>query len=122
MDGRDPLRDLEREQRAEPEPAAPGKRPAPDAGEKVFVTGGVPWGVIIGLILLALVIVLAFQNTQHVRMHFLTWSVRAPLVVVILGSIGAAVILDEIAGLVWRRRRRRRLAEKEELRRLRRGG
>jgi uncharacterized integral membrane protein len=120
MDGRDPLRDLEREQRGEPEPVAES-RPAPDSSEKVFVTGGVPWGVIIGLVLLALVIVLAFQNTQQVRMQFLTWSLRAPLVVVILISIGAAVILDEIAGFVWRRRRRRRLAEKEELRRLRGG-
>lgn len=70
----------------------------------------------IGIIL---VVVFAVQNTSQVPLRFLWWEGSFPLAIVILGTAGIAVVLDELAGVAYRRRRRRRLADKEELARLR---
>ena len=86
---------------------------------RVFVGTGFFWGLVIGVILTAIVIVFAAQNTASIEVRFLGWRFTTPLIVLILGSLLIGVILDEIAGVVYRRRRRRILNEREELKRLR---
>ena len=81
---------------------------------------GVSVALVIGVVVSVLVIIVAFQNTDDVGVDFLAWDVEAPLVVVILAAAVAGVLFDEILGLFWRRRRRHQLAERAELRRLRR--
>jgi uncharacterized integral membrane protein len=80
-------------------------------------------GFYLGLfvILLAAFLVLAFsvQNAGDVAVEILFLDFRAPLFAVALGAGLLAVLLDEVVGLVWRRRRRRRLTERSELRQLR---
>jgi uncharacterized integral membrane protein len=89
--------------------------------EPVNARGELPWGLVLFLLLIALIVVFAVQNTADVPLEFLGWSARFPLAVVIIAVVLVTVVLDEVLGLFLRRRRRRRLAEKEELRRLRDG-
>jgi uncharacterized integral membrane protein len=116
-----------------PEPGRPGsdrshrekKRQQDRAGDgsaadrKVFVGTGFFWGLIVGLVLATMVIILAAQNTASVTVHFLGWRIETPLIVLILGALLIGIILDEIAGAIYRRRRRRILNERAELERLR---
>lgn len=64
-------------------------------------------------------LILAVQNTQDVNVTFLGWDFTIPLFGVAIGAALGAAVLDELIGLVWRRRRRVRLAERAELRSLR---
>lgn len=89
------------------------------APERVFVGTGLFWGLIVGFILAVAVIVLAAQNTGDVTISFLVWEFSTSLIVVILGSILIGIVLDELFGLVYRKRRRRTLRERDELKRLR---
>ncbi len=107
------------EEPAPPKVEEPVPAPPPAERERVFAGTGVRWGFMFGILLTVAVIVLAAQNTQSVRVSWLVWDWRAPLVVIILAAALAAAIIDELVGLMWRRRRRRVLTEKEELRRLR---
>lgn len=95
----------------------PGGKRAADG--RVFVGTGFFWGLVVGLVLAALVIVLAAQNTASVTVRFLGWEISTPLIVLILGSLFIGIVLDEIAGAIYRRRRRRILNERAELERLR---
>jgi len=72
------------------------------------------------LILVVALLVLALQNTDSVEFEFLWWDLEVPLFGLMLGGGLVAVVLDELIGLAWRRNRRRRLAERRELKRLRR--
>lgn len=71
------------------------------------------------LVVALILLVLAVQNTQDVMVSFLGWDFTFPLFGVAIGAALAAVVLDELIGLVWRRRRRAQLADRAELRRLR---
>ena len=83
-----------------------------EAGKKQ--RGPIRWGLIGGLILVALIFILSIQNTQAVEVRFLGWSSQEiPLSLVILGTALGAVILDELFGFAWRVRRRRRAKAKE---------
>jgi uncharacterized integral membrane protein len=99
-------------------PADRGEATAPITG---FEDTGpeIPWRI--GLILLigALVVVFAVQNTQDVSIVFLGWEWTMPLVIVILVSVILAVLADEVVGGIVRRRRSRRRRERDELQRLR---
>ncbi len=75
------------------------------------------WAVI--LLFALVLLILAVQNTQNVDVSFLGWDFAFPLFGVAIGAALAAVVLDELIGLVWRRRRRAMLAERAELRKLR---
>jgi uncharacterized integral membrane protein len=86
---------------------------------KVFIGTGFFWGLVVGLILATLVIILAAQNTASVTVRFFGWEISTPLIVLILGSLLIGVVLDEIAGVIYRRRKRRILNERAELERLR---
>ena len=80
---------------------------------------GISWGIILVFIGVVVVVVFAFQNTNQVPLQLLWWEGTFPLAIVILGTAGAALVLGQLTGMVYRRRRRRRLVEKEELERLR---
>ncbi len=72
------------------------------------------------LVLVAIALIsLVWQNQEAVPLEWLWISTEVPLFVIVLVTALAAVLLDELVGLVWKARRRRRLAEKEELKRLR---
>lgn len=64
-------------------------------------------------------IVVTIQNTANVEFEFLWLDVSTPLVVIIMITIAATIVIDEIVGFFWRRRRRIRRQERAELRRLR---
>jgi len=89
-------------------------------GSPVFRGTGVSVALVVGVVLAVLAIVVAVQNTEDVNVDFLGWEVDAPLLAVILTAAVAGVLLDEILGFFWRRRRRGQLADRAELRRLRR--
>lgn len=80
---------------------------------------GLMGGAVLVLVGIALVIVVALQNTQEVAFEFLWADLSVPLIVLLLITVGITVLIDEVIGFVWRRRRRNRLSEKAELRRLR---
>ena len=84
-----------------------------------FVGTGLFWGLVVGVLLSVVVIVFSAQNTGDATINFLPWEWSSPLFVVILVSLIMGIVLDEIAGLVYRSRRRRALTEREELKRLR---
>jgi uncharacterized integral membrane protein len=87
--------------------------------ERVFVGTGLFWGLIIGVILAAAVVVLAAQNTDTTTITFLAWDLSTPLIVLILGGLLTGIVLDELFGLIYRKRRRRTLRDRDELQRLR---
>lgn len=75
---------------------------------------------LLAIILFALTLfILAVQNTQDVQIDFLGFTFSLPLFGVAIGAAIIAVIIDELIGLVWRKRRRTRLEERAELGRLR---
>ena len=80
---------------------------------------GFPWGAAVLLVGVVLVAVFAVQNTESVHVEFLWFEGRFPLAIVILVTAVAAVLLAELAGLVYRRRRRRLISDRAELKRLR---
>lgn len=95
-----------------------GKDPTPESSPPD--SSGVPWGLAGFLVGVVLVVVFVVQNVQEVELRFLGWVGAYPLSLIIALAIAVTVLLDQILGVVLRRRRRRRRAEKEELRRLRR--
>ncbi len=95
----------------------PESAPAPKK-ERVFIGTGLFWGLLVGVLLAVSIIILAAQNTERTTIEFLSWSYSTPLIAVILGALLTGVVLDELAGLVYRARRRRTLSERDELRRL----
>lgn len=86
---------------------------------KVFVGTGFFWGLVFGVLITVMVIIFAAQNTASTEVRFLGWEFATPIIVLILGSVLAGIIIDEVAGLIYRRRKRRILNEREELKRLR---
>lgn len=96
-----------------------GETTAPVAApERVFVGTGLFWGLIFGVILAVVVVILAAQNTGAVTVSFLGWDFSTSLIVVILGSLLIGIVLDELFGLVYRKRRRRTMRDRDELKRL----
>ncbi len=87
----------------------------PDRGRGPGFAIGLVVSVLIGLSLVLLV----WQNQTPVPLQFLGFEAEVPLFVIVLVTAIVAILLDEVVGLVWRRRRARRLRDKEELARLR---
>ena len=102
-------------QHAGPSQEAPPREPEK---QRVFVGTGLFWTLILGLLLAAALVIFIFQNTQDVEVEWLGFDFTAPLIGLLLGTALIAVIIDEIAGVVLRRRRRRARTEREELKRL----
>jgi len=80
---------------------------------------GLWWTFGAGLVLAGAVIVAIVQNGDGVRLHYLAWQVNVSLIVVVLTTALIAVALDQVGGLIWRRRRRSRLVRRSELDQLR---
>jgi len=80
---------------------------------------GLWWTFAVALVVFAALIVAIVQNGRHVRLHYLAWHVSVSLIVVVLTTALIAVFLDQVGGLVWRRRRRGRLGRRAELEQLR---
>jgi len=98
-----------------PEPVA---IPEPDQ-HRVFAGTGISWAFIFGAILTAAIIVLAVQNTDTVPVQLFFWETEAPLIIVMLITALVVILIDEMIGLIIRRRKRKVLAEREELKRFR---
>jgi uncharacterized integral membrane protein len=64
-------------------------------------------GLILLLVAGAAVVIVVTQNTDRVDFEFLWWSIRAPLSALLLIVAFVVVSIDQVVGLVWRRRRRR---------------
>lgn len=95
---------------------------APDREETVrdYRGTGIMWTALALIAALALLVIVAFQNTHDVVFDFLLWDAQIPLILILLITFGLAVLASESIGFVWRHRRRRRLRERDELKRLRR--
>lgn len=92
----------------------------PDEDNRVEYRGTGFYVGLVAILLFALaLLVVAVQNTQEVDVDFFGLQFTVPLFAVAIGAALLAVVLDELIGLVWRRRRRTRLEERAELDRLR---
>jgi uncharacterized integral membrane protein len=59
-------------------------------------------------ILVALVVIVALQNSQQVRIDVLFVSVNAPLIVTLLAAVAVGILIGYVAPLVRRHRREER--------------
>lgn len=92
----------------------------PDPDQRVEYRGtGFYLGLVAILLFALALLVLAAQNTQEVDVAFFGLVFTVPLFAVAIGAAILVVVLDELIGLVWRRRKRIRLEERAELDRLR---
>jgi uncharacterized integral membrane protein len=80
---------------------------------------GLWWTFAAGLVVAGATVVAIFQNSHDVRLHYLAWHVNVSLIVVVLTTALIALFLDEVGGLIWRRRRRSMLGRRSELEQLR---
>lgn len=82
--------------------AVPAAEPAqpPRAGLSISLA--------IGIVLLVLFAVFAVQNTEVIEVEFLTWTFQTSRITVLLVTAALFIVLDQIAGYMWRRRRRQR--------------
>jgi uncharacterized integral membrane protein len=63
-------------------------------------------------VLVALVVVVALQNSQEVRVDVLFVSVNAPLIVILLAAVAVGALIGYVAPLVRRHRRGERGQDK----------
>ncbi len=77
------------------------------------------WTFAVALVVFGAMIIAIVQNGRHVRLHFLVWQTNVSLIVVVLTTALIAVFLDEVGGLIWRRRRRSMLGRRSEFEQLR---
>lgn len=70
--------------------------------------------VIVALVIAAILLVFAIQNTTPVTVTWLGFEITAPLFAWVLGAALLAVIADGLIGLLWRARRRTRLSSPTE--------
>jgi len=68
---------------------------------------GVMAGLLVLLAVAILVVVVVAQNTDRVTFELLWWDARVPLAVLVLCAALATLVVDQVVGLVWRRRRRK---------------
>lgn len=59
--------------------------------------GGVRWKLWVAFVLVALALVVIFQNTADARFEVLFWTVTAPLWVLLLGTFVAGVLAGWLA-------------------------
>ena len=81
---------------------------------------GIMWSGFAVMVSMALLVIIAFQNTQDVEFDFLWFDVATPLILILAITAGIAIVATETFGFIWRHRRRRVRRERDELKRLRR--
>jgi len=84
----------------------PGPKAAQPARTGLSVT------LAIGIVLAVLFAIFAVQNTESVEVEFLSWTFQTPRITMLLVTAAIFIILDQIAGYLWRRRRRQRKVAK----------
>lgn len=99
---------------------APALDGSPAEPIREYRGSGIMWSGVAITTLMALLVVVAFQNTQDVEFDFLWFDVAVPLIVLLAITAGIAVVATETIGFVWRHRRRRVRRDRDELKRLRR--
>jgi uncharacterized integral membrane protein len=77
------------------------------------------WSAVALLVGLALLVIVALQNTHDVAIDVLWFDFEAPLSLLVLVVVGITIVVTEAVGLIWRRRRRTQRRERDELERLR---
>lgn len=80
----------------------------------MFIGTGVFWGLVVGLLLAAVLIILAAQNDK-VTINFLAWEYSTPLIAGHPGGAAGRRGPRRAAGLVYRARRRHTLTDRREL-------
>ncbi len=68
----------------------------------------VNWRAWVVGVLVALVVIVALQNSQQVRVDVLFVSVDAPLIVILLAAVAVGALIGYVAPLVRRHRREER--------------
>lgn len=86
-----------------------------DPEEPADPGAGVPWGGLVVLLGIVLIVVFAVQNTENATIDFLWLSGDFPLAIVILVTAVVAALFTASAGALYRRRRHRRRVERQEL-------
>jgi len=66
----------------------------------------------VGIVLLVLFAIFAVQNTERIEVEFLAWTFQTSRITMLLATAAVFIVLDEIAGYMWRRRRRQRKVAK----------
>lgn len=102
-----------------PDPGDSSPDAAATAGRREYRGTGVMWGAIALVVVAAAFVIVAIQNANDVEFEFLWLEVSTPLILIVAITIATTLIVDEVVGLLWRRRRRTRLRERAELRELR---
>jgi uncharacterized integral membrane protein len=74
---------------------------------------GVNWRVWTFGVLVALVLIVALQNSQEVEVEVLFIETKAPLIVTLLIAVGVGALIGYVAPLVRRHRREERRAHEE---------
>ena len=72
----------------------------------------VNWRAWVVGVLIALVVIVALQNSQEVRVDVLFVTVNAPLIVTLLVAVGVGALIGYVAPLVRRHRRQERGQDK----------
>jgi uncharacterized integral membrane protein len=88
------------DQPADAAPSAPEPAPRARTGPSISLAVGIVLAVLFGIF--------AVQNTEKVEVEFLAWTFQVSRITMLLVTAAIFVILDEIAGYLWRRRRRQR--------------
>lgn len=81
---------------------------------------GIMWSGIAVVVLMALLVIVAIQNTQDVTFDFLWLDTSIPLILILAITAGITIVAAETIGFLWRHRRRKQRRERDELERLRR--
>jgi uncharacterized integral membrane protein len=77
-------------------------------------SGSTSWRAWLVGVLVALVVIVALQNSQQVRVDVLFVTLDAPLIVTLLAAVGVGVLIGYVAPLVRRHRRDERRQSKAD--------
>ena len=69
---------------------------------------GMSISLAVGVVLLLLLAIFAVQNTEKIDVEFLAWTFQVSKITLLLVAAAIFIVLDQIAGYLWRRRRRQR--------------
>lgn len=72
---------------------------------------GINWRAWMVGLLVALVVIVALQNSQDVKVDVLFITVRAPLILTLLVAVGIGALIGYVAPVIRRHRRAERRAE-----------
>ncbi len=79
-----------------------------DRTELEPASGGVPVGLVVGMVVGAALALFVAQNTDSTTVTWLVWDTRQPLWVVLLVTAAATLVAAELIGSARRRRKRKK--------------